>query len=268
MFGLLAEHGREFPTGLRRQSLACALFDSPDDEKFFFLLRHQPAQSIVTSWDRIFQKVFATARPVIKGGHPHRFRDTFAVFFAAEWSVDRDRVKLLDTLFTPSSTPTYENTGRHVVVARCLKTTDITARDYNCSRRRTRDKTPRRLRRDRVAVRNASTCLQHITRSRGAGLSPPLLSPTAGNPSAASNRVASRMVPRASVVNALAVRISWNSAEYTWLSSVSDAPARSHCASPTMSGGASSGRFRTDAGTGSPYVAVGTEPRRGIRTRL
>jgi hypothetical protein len=27
----------------------------------------------------VFQQVFATAKPVIKGGHPHRFRDTFAV---------------------------------------------------------------------------------------------------------------------------------------------------------------------------------------------
>lgn len=34
---------------------------------------------MVKSWDRVFQKVFATARPVVTGGHPHRFRDTFAV---------------------------------------------------------------------------------------------------------------------------------------------------------------------------------------------
>ena len=34
---------------------------------------------MVKSWDRVFQKVFATAKPAIKGGHPHRFRDTFAV---------------------------------------------------------------------------------------------------------------------------------------------------------------------------------------------
>jgi integrase len=34
---------------------------------------------MVKSWDRVFQKVFATATPTITGGHPHRFRDTFAV---------------------------------------------------------------------------------------------------------------------------------------------------------------------------------------------
>jgi integrase/recombinase XerD len=34
---------------------------------------------MVKSWDRVFHKVFATAKPAIVGGHPHRFRDTFAV---------------------------------------------------------------------------------------------------------------------------------------------------------------------------------------------
>jgi len=34
---------------------------------------------MVKSWDRVFQRVFETADPPIQGGHPHRFRDTFAV---------------------------------------------------------------------------------------------------------------------------------------------------------------------------------------------
>jgi site-specific recombinase XerD len=34
---------------------------------------------MVKSWDRVFQKVFRTAKPPIKNGHPHRFRDTFAI---------------------------------------------------------------------------------------------------------------------------------------------------------------------------------------------
>src|SRR5687767_6843061 len=34
---------------------------------------------MVKSWDRVFQKLFTTAKPAIKSGHPHRFRDTFAV---------------------------------------------------------------------------------------------------------------------------------------------------------------------------------------------
>jgi hypothetical protein len=34
---------------------------------------------MVKSWERVFQKVFRTAKPPIKNGHPHRFRDTFAV---------------------------------------------------------------------------------------------------------------------------------------------------------------------------------------------
>jgi integrase/recombinase XerD len=50
-----------------------------DSERFFFYDGTSQPQSMVKSWDRIFQKVFATAKPAIKGGHPHRFRDTFAV---------------------------------------------------------------------------------------------------------------------------------------------------------------------------------------------
>jgi integrase len=34
---------------------------------------------MVKSWDRVFQRVFTRAKPAVKGGHPHRFRDTFAV---------------------------------------------------------------------------------------------------------------------------------------------------------------------------------------------
>jgi integrase len=50
-----------------------------DNERFFFYDGTSQPQSTVKSWDRVFQKVFATAKPAIKGGHPHRFRDTFAV---------------------------------------------------------------------------------------------------------------------------------------------------------------------------------------------
>lgn len=32
-----------------------------------------------SSWNRVFQKLFATCDPPIAGGHPHRFRDTFAI---------------------------------------------------------------------------------------------------------------------------------------------------------------------------------------------
>jgi integrase len=50
-----------------------------DNERFFFYDGTSQRESMVKSWDRVFQKVFAKADPVINGGHPHRFRDTFAV---------------------------------------------------------------------------------------------------------------------------------------------------------------------------------------------
>jgi site-specific recombinase XerD len=36
-------------------------------------------ETTVKSWNRVFQKIFRTADPAVAGGHPHRFRDTFAV---------------------------------------------------------------------------------------------------------------------------------------------------------------------------------------------
>jgi integrase len=50
-----------------------------DNDRYFFYDGASQPQSMVKSWDRVFQKVFATAKPAIAGGHPHRFRDTFAV---------------------------------------------------------------------------------------------------------------------------------------------------------------------------------------------
>lgn len=47
--------------------------------QFFFYDGTSQRQSMVKSWDRVFQKVFATAKSTITGGHPHRFRDMFSV---------------------------------------------------------------------------------------------------------------------------------------------------------------------------------------------
>lgn len=48
-------------------------------EDHFFWDRKSTPESVVKSWDRVFAGVFAAAKPPIKKGHPHRFRDTFAV---------------------------------------------------------------------------------------------------------------------------------------------------------------------------------------------
>jgi len=50
-----------------------------EKEEYFFYDGVSQPQSMVKSWDRVFQTVFKTADPPVKGGHPHRFRDTFAV---------------------------------------------------------------------------------------------------------------------------------------------------------------------------------------------
>ena len=50
--------------------------DHPD---YVFWDGKSERETTVKSWNRVFRKLFATAKPKIVGGHPHRFRDTFAV---------------------------------------------------------------------------------------------------------------------------------------------------------------------------------------------
>lgn len=50
-----------------------------ENAQYFFYDGVSRPESMVKSWDRVFQKVFQAADPPIQGGHPHRFRDTFAV---------------------------------------------------------------------------------------------------------------------------------------------------------------------------------------------
>ena len=46
---------------------------------YFFWDGKSERETTVKSWNRVFQKLFATSEPPILGGHPHRFRDTFAI---------------------------------------------------------------------------------------------------------------------------------------------------------------------------------------------
>ena len=50
--------------------------DHPD---YVFWDGKSERETTVKSWNRVFRKLFATAKPRIVGGHPHWFRDTFAV---------------------------------------------------------------------------------------------------------------------------------------------------------------------------------------------
>lgn len=52
--------------------------ESPNPD-YFFWDGQSERETTVKSWNRVFRKVFATAKPPVVGGHPHRFRDTFAV---------------------------------------------------------------------------------------------------------------------------------------------------------------------------------------------
>jgi integrase len=46
---------------------------------YFFWDGRSERETTVKSWNRVFRKIFRLAKPPIEGGHPHRFRDTFAV---------------------------------------------------------------------------------------------------------------------------------------------------------------------------------------------
>jgi site-specific recombinase XerD len=46
---------------------------------YLFWDANSTRETTVKSWNRVFNKLFAAATPPIVGGHPHRFRDTFAV---------------------------------------------------------------------------------------------------------------------------------------------------------------------------------------------
>jgi len=47
--------------------------------EYFFWDGKSERETTVKSWNRVFQKLFATCEPPVVGGHPHRFRDTFAI---------------------------------------------------------------------------------------------------------------------------------------------------------------------------------------------
>ena len=47
--------------------------------EYFFWDGKSERETTVKSWNRVFQKLFATCEPPIIGGHAHRFRDTFAI---------------------------------------------------------------------------------------------------------------------------------------------------------------------------------------------
>lgn len=50
-----------------------------DRSEYFFWDGKSERETTVKSWNRVFQKLFATCDPPVAGGHPHRFRDTFAI---------------------------------------------------------------------------------------------------------------------------------------------------------------------------------------------
>jgi integrase/recombinase XerD len=58
-----------------------AALDGVNNSKaeYFFWDGRSERETTVKSWNRVFKKLFSVAEPPIEGGHPHRFRDTFAI---------------------------------------------------------------------------------------------------------------------------------------------------------------------------------------------
>lgn len=61
---------------------------------YFFWDGRSERETTVKSWNRVFRKMFRSATPPIEGGHPHRFRDTFAVSLLLK-GVDLTHVSIL-----------------------------------------------------------------------------------------------------------------------------------------------------------------------------
>lgn len=59
-----------------RKAMTAVVNERPE---YFFWDGKSERETTVKSWNRVFQKLFATCDPPIIGGHAHRFRDTFAI---------------------------------------------------------------------------------------------------------------------------------------------------------------------------------------------
>jgi integrase len=79
------------PTLLFAESEMKRILNAADVLSSWGSFEHEPT---VKSWNRVFRKLFAAAARLIRGGHPHRFRDTFAVSLLLK-GVDLSQVSIL-----------------------------------------------------------------------------------------------------------------------------------------------------------------------------
>ena len=91
------------------------VFQAQENERpsHFFWDGKSERETTVKRWNRVLQKVFATCDPPVVGGHPHRFRDPFAIALLLRGPHYRTCRSFSDTVRYESLSVTTRHGSRH-----------------------------------------------------------------------------------------------------------------------------------------------------------